>query len=128
MEAEMNMINKAEHANAVPFLAGLLGRFVPKSGSKAKARNKKAAAANSMYTPKSNKNAVYTESGWVAEVEIITDDSDAKQFNYTLRVVQTLAEGYLGSLHDGHIFSVFADKQHLAYCGWSLSKAREDGI
>jgi len=81
-----------------------------------------------MYTPKSDKNAVYTESGWVAEVEIITDDSDAKQFNYTLRVVQTLAEGYLGSLHDGHIFSVFADKQHLAYCGWSLSKAREDGI
>ena len=124
----MNTLTKTEHANAVPFLTGLLRRFTSKNGNIAKARDKKAAAASDMYTPKSDKNAVYTESGWVAEVEIITDDSDAKRFSYTLRVVQTLAEGYLGSLHDRHIFSVFADKQHLAYCGWSLTKAREDGI
>jgi hypothetical protein len=68
-------------------------------------------------------NAIYTESGWVAEVEILEDYSDAKHYWYTLKVVKTHADGYLGSLPVGHIFTVFADRQHLAYCGWRLSVA-----
>ena len=72
---------------------------------------------------KAKKNAVYTESGWTAEVEIISDDSDDKNFRYTLRVIQTLADGYLGRLHDGHIFDIFAVKEYAAYCGWRLSAA-----
>ena len=70
-----------------------------------------------------NKTAVYTESGWTAEVEILADNSDAEQYRYTLRVIKTLADGYLGRLHDGHIFNVFAVKQYAAYCGWRLSAA-----
>ena len=77
------------------------------------------------HTPEARKTAVYTESGWIAEVEIMADNSDEKQYDYTLRVVQTFADGYLGSLHDGHIFTVFAEKQYMAYCGWHLT-AKED--
>ena len=72
--------------------------------------------------PKARKTAMYTESGWTAEVEIVSDDSDDKHYRYTLRVIQTLADGYLGRLHDGHVFNVFADKRHMAYCGWKLNK------
>ena len=74
-------------------------------------------------SPKASNTAVYSESGWVAEVEIVADDSDANQYRYTLRVIQTLTDGYLGRLHDGHIFKVFAVKQYAAYCGWRLSTA-----
>lgn len=73
--------------------------------------------------PKAQRNAVYSESGWIAEVEILADDSDTNQYRYTLRVVQTLTDGFLGHLHDGHIFKVFAVKQYAAYCGWRLSTA-----
>ena len=70
-----------------------------------------------------SKNAVYTESGWTTEVEILVNDSDEEHYRYTLRVIQTLTDGYLGHLHDGHIFNVFAVKKYAACCGWRLSVA-----
>ena len=73
--------------------------------------------------PKASNTAVYSESGWVAEVEVVKDDSDAKQYRYTLRVIKTLKDGYIGRLHDEHIFNVFAIKQYAANCGWRLSTA-----
>ena len=69
------------------------------------------------------KTAVYKESGWVAEVEILANDSDEEHYRYTLRVIKTLVDGYLGHLHDGHIFTVFAVKKYAANCGWRLSEA-----
>ena len=96
----------AKHANSFLYRIGIKKKSAPNSGSKP-----------------ANKTAVYTESGWTAEVEILADDSDENQYRYTLRVIKTLADGYLGHLHDGHIFTVFAVKQYAAYCGWRLSAA-----
>ena len=74
-----------------------------------------------------NPRAVYTEYGWTAEVEILKDNSDAEKYSYTLRVIQTYADGILGSHPDGYEFSVFADKRHTAYCGWRLQRNDEVG-
>jgi len=64
--------------------------------------------------------AVYTESGWVAEVEVLEDSSDDTKAKYTLKVIKTLVGGRLGSLPDGHVFTAFADRRHMALCGWQI--------
>jgi len=73
------------------------------------------------------KTAVYTESGWQAEVEILEDNSDAEKYRYTLKVIRTYRDGVLGSLPDGHVFAVYAVKQHIANCGWRLQIPSEAG-
>ena len=71
---------------------------------------------------KTNEKATYTESGWQAEVEILEDNSDSTKHSYTLKVIKTCTDGRYGRLPDGHVFKVFADKRHMAYCDWRLSK------
>ena len=66
------------------------------------------------------RNAVYTECGWQAEVEILEDNSDSEKYSYKLKVIKTYIDGILGSFPDGYIFNVFASKRHFAYCGWRL--------
>jgi len=66
------------------------------------------------------KNAIYTECGWVAEVEVLEDNSGTSKLKYTLKVVKTLVVGRLGSLPDGHVFTAFADRKHIAMCGWHI--------
>ena len=70
-----------------------------------------------------NPKTTYTECGWVAEVEILEDNSDTDKYSYTLKVVKTLADGIFGSLPDGHVFKVFAHRRYMAYCDWRLNTA-----
>ena len=69
--------------------------------------------------------AIYTESGWQAEVEILEDSSDPNKNCYKLKVIKTLESGKFGSMPDGHIFTVSADKRHMIFCNWRLSKVEE---
>jgi hypothetical protein len=68
------------------------------------------------------KTARYAEDGWVAEVEILEDNSDEMKLRYRLKVIKTLADGIFGRLSDGHVFTAYADKRYMAYCGWRLNK------
>ena len=73
-------------------------------------------------TDKTKEKPVYTESGWIAEVEVLEDKSDIGKLSYTLKVVKTLAEGRFGSLPEGHVFAVSADRRHMVYCDWRLNR------
>ena len=75
-----------------------------------------------------NQTAMYTECGWRAEVEILEDNSNPQKYSYKLKVIKTHADGKFGRLPDGHVFTAFADKQHMIYCDWQLNKTENGGF
>ena len=68
--------------------------------------------------------AVYHEDGWVAEVEIVSDTSDAKWDRKTLRVVRTLRNNsILKTPPDGKVFDVEKRKNVGGFPGlWYLDE------
>lgn len=64
---------------------------------------------------------IYLEDDWLAEVEIVKDESDLEWDRFTLKVVSTLNKSQIYKpVPDGTVFSV--DKQKGAFCGglWTL--------
>ena len=70
--------------------------------------------------PGAGKSAIYSESGWVAKVEILEDNSDDEWYRYTLKVLKTLEDGIFTSPSDGHVFIAEADKKYMHYVDWTL--------
>ena len=108
-------------ANALYNFSGLLKRGFKRNGNKAAVVNEQITAERDYHTPGTAPTAVYYESGWKAEVEILENNSDAAKYSYKLKVIKTYADGIFGRLPDGQIFTAFADKNYMAYCDWRFA-------
>lgn len=65
---------------------------------------------------------IFSESGWIAEVEILENSSDATCYRYKLKVIKTLRPPpRFTASPDGTVFSVYQMKNEGAWAGmWSL--------
>lgn len=64
---------------------------------------------------------VYYEDGWMAEVEILEDNSDEEWKRYKLKVIRTIIESELyNPIEDGTVFEV-SRRKGVYYAGmWQL--------
>lgn len=68
------------------------------------------------------KKGIYEEMGWVAEVNILEDNSNEEWEKFKLEVVKTLQMSPIaGAQPDGHIFEVSAQRKYRAYVDWNLN-------
>lgn len=68
---------------------------------------------------------VYRESGWTAEVELLSEERDEKGIKMTFRIVQTLLlPDWLNpdaTPKDGEIFAAWKSHDSGGYAGWNVS-------
>jgi hypothetical protein len=68
---------------------------------------------------------IYRESGWVARVEILEDNSDEKWTRYKLKVIDTIREPTMFKTPgSGMEFEVERNKEYSSYLCWSLDELR----
>ena len=71
------------------------------------------------------KTARYQEDGWIADVEILKDESDAERERYELKVIKTIHKPWMHETpKDGHVFS--CDQERKSSAVFSLYNKTED--
>lgn len=67
------------------------------------------------------KQGIYEESGWVAKVNILEDNSDTEWEKFQLEVVETFHNSPIfGTPPNGHVFEASAARGFRHYVGWRL--------